>query len=107
MTPGDIEIGLVQQRHRAEAQRGAGAMEVGLRQAMQLVVERGEQRVFGGAVPRIGARHQRGHDIGWRLTHLRVLRRYHDTARGVGQPFRVDGRFRATRLRDRPCIDSQ
>jgi len=49
----DVEVGLMQQRGRAEGEIGSAAMELTIGDGVQLAVERGKQLVGGRAIARV------------------------------------------------------
>jgi hypothetical protein len=67
---GDVEVGLVQQRRRAEGHLAATAMQLPLRYHVQLTVEGGKQLARGGSVPGLG----RADELADRHIHGRRLR---------------------------------
>ena len=63
LAAGNVQIGVVQQRRRAERDAGAAARELAPRHAMQLVVQRREHRVGSGAIALLRGCEQAG-DVG-------------------------------------------
>ena len=66
---GDVQVRLVQQGRGAEGQSGGASTQMGLRQAVELVVERREQGIPCGGIAQIGACHDPGHLLDGILMH--------------------------------------